>query len=644
MSGTVDPWAKFNPQDQAGDPWAKFNPQSAPMQQPAPDPATDITADNIVRQMAKGATFNLSDEIAAGGRAAVGAVGDLFQSGGPTMGERYGAALAEERGRDKAFEAAHPFVGIGAQIAGGVMNPLGRYVMPESLLGRTAGNIGVGALFGGAQGFGEGEGGFVNRMGPAALGAVTGGVLGGVLPPIVEGASRAGRWIGNKLGMNIPRTDAERLALQRLEQGGVTLPAARAELDAAGNQPMMLADVGGEALAGQASAVGRMPGAGRQQAADVLTARGGVAQSARLGDEVKRAISADDFAGTIDDLMRARTANAGPAYQRALAIETPVNVKPILDEIEARLGSAKGDIKSALTRARSLFRTGSGAIDTTMAGLHETKLALDAMLEKSPTNSISRVARRELMGVQEKLLAAMDDASGGAYAEARAAFAGPSRAMDAMDVGKRVLKGDADETAAEIAALSPSERDFFRIGVARALVDRVKSGGDTADLTKLKSIWGSEAVRERVRAAFDNADDFDRFSQFMQRELTMAQTNRLIDPRGGSPTAILQQYNQQANEGQQSAIVRGIASALRGDAVGAGANAVRAATSGQRDVSGVYDELAQMIFAMKPGDRARVLDRLEARQGREAMKKASGRAIGSALLKGATAGAVGVEN
>ena len=69
----------------------------------------------------------------------------------------------------------------------------------------------------------------------------------------------------------------------------------------------------------------------------------------------KRAINAQDFNAAADDLIRTRAATAGPAYQRALAIETPVDVKPIIDDISARLSTAKGDIKATPRRRRGCF-------------------------------------------------------------------------------------------------------------------------------------------------------------------------------------------------------------------------------------------------------------------------------------------------
>lgn len=639
MSGTIPPWERYAqeqaPAQEMDGPWKRYA-------QPDASPGIGDIAGGIIRQGARGLALGFGDEIAAGVTAGAGAL--VGEPG--TIGERYAAALENNRARDKAFETQYPKTSLAAQVGGALLNPLSRVGMGGSstLPIRMAKNALAGGALGGVAGFGEGEGGFTNRLGAALTGAGSGAVIGGALPALATAASKVGRAAAPYLGLNVPKTDAQRVLLRDLERGGTSLDDVRTNLDAAGNQPMALADVGGENLIGRAQSVARVPGAGRQQAADFVAARGGLNQSARLTDEVKRAINAQDFNAAADDLIRTRAATAGPAYQRALAIETPVDVKPIIDDISARLSTAKGDIKATLQKAQGLFRDRAGKPDTTLAGLHETKLALDAMLEKTPTNSISRVARRELMAVQEKLLAAMDDASGGAYGTARAAFAGPSRAIDAMDLGKRILKGDADETAAEIAKLSPSERDFFRIGVSRALIDRVKNTGDTRDLSAIQNIWGSQGTRERVAAAFDDPAEFKRFSDFMANEMTMAKTNAMVNPRAGSQTAPLQQFAADGASPPPGTLFNSVLSAARGNPVGAIANMVRPYQRGQPDMSELAGEIAPYLFSLRPGDRARLIDELLRRQTKDAASRAVSNRIGDALLRGGTVGAVQLEN
>lgn len=594
------------------------------------------TAMGVGKQAIRGLTLGFGDELAAGASALTGKM-----MGQGDFGPLYDRYLAANREEQKAFEAQHPWLSLGAQAAGGMLNPLGRLSQAGTLTGRVAGNALTGALLGGATGFGEGEG-VQGRLGSALAGGAAGGVLGAALPAAAEGVGNLARRVAPYVGVNVPATDARRMVINSLQAGGQTPASVKAQLDPITGQPMALPDVGGEDVLGLAQYVGRKPGPGMVAAREFVEARGGLNQSARLVGEVQRAISAKDFLAAQDDLIRSRAAQAGPAYERALAIETPVNVAPILDDINARLGTAKGDIRAALQKAAGVLKNRNGAPDTTLAGLHQSKLALDAMLEKTPSNSISRVARREIAEVQQKLLAAMDEASGGAYGQARQAFAGDSRSIDAMNLGASVLKGDATETAQEIAKLSPSERDFFRIGVARALKDRIEATGDTADLTAVNKIWGSQATRDRVRAAFDDPKEFDQFAEFMAREIRMAQTNNVVNPRTNSPTAqVLMRDQEAAPVGPMFQAVR---AALRGDPLGVVANTMpRPAATGSISAE-TAAEIAPYLFTLKAGDRARLIDALIKQESRDQKVKRIANPVASALMRGTVVGTAQAQN
>lgn len=647
MSGTVDPWAEFvtAPARTTRDPWADF--VSAPAPQPKAPPRMPLQiADDAVRQVAKGTTFGFADELAAGANAAVG--GFAGQPG--TFSERYTANLAAERERDKAFEAANPKTAMALQIGGSLLNPVARFMPGGTLPIQMVKNAIVGGAAGAATGFGEGEGGFMSRILPAISGAATGAVVGAGIPPLATALAKGARTLGGYMGLNNARTDAQRQLINALAAdtaaGGDDLTALAQRLaQASPDQPMILPDVtlpGGQTQ-GLAQAVSREPGAGRAVAARTVEARGGLNQSARLSDAIERGISSGDWKSTVDDLLATRKRTAGPLYDAVRADQTPVNVQPIIADIDARIQTAKGSIREGLQRAKALLLNNDGSIDTTLGGLHETKIALDALMERGGEKPIDKFARMEVREVQQRLLAAMDAASGGKYAAARDAFAGPSRARDAMDLGRSLLQGrDFDETADAIAKLSASEKDFFRIGVARALDDAVKGRMDTADLTKMRQLWGSQAVRERIASAFDDPRAFDDFAGYMDREMTMAQTNQIINPRAGSPTSPMQAQREQP--APMGPMVSAGVSALRGDTLGAIANALRSTDIMRPQFTMRADELAPMLFSMRAGDRARVINELMARQTTKEAREALARALSGAVLRGGTMTGVQIQD
>lgn len=102
-------------------------------------------------------------------------------------------------------------------------------------------------------------------------------------------------------------------------------------------------------------------------------------------------------------------------------------------------------------------------------------------------------------------------------------------------MGRRALSRDADETAATVANLSPSERQMFQVGLAQDLLDRIDRTPDNVDATR--RIFGNDLVRSRVAAAFggENTPEFQNFRQIAESEAQFAATNRQF--LQGSPTA-----------------------------------------------------------------------------------------------------------
>ena len=649
MSGTTrDPWADFeevtpasrkdgprNVAPAAPDPWAQFE---AIDTTPPPKGWLD-TAINVGQQVARGATFGYGDELASGIGATVGPLAGMDG----TWQERYDRLLAENRGRQKEFETAHPYVALGAQVGGAMANPVSRLSAGTSFLGRVGSNALINGLIGGVTGFGEGEGGFVNRLGPAGTGAATGAVLGAAVPAAVEGVGKAARAVAPSLGVNVAATDAKRKLVDALANGGRSIDDVTNDLRAAGTQPMALADVGGEDVLGMAQHAARKPGPAMVAAKEFVDQRGGLNQSARLEGEVQRAVSGKDWQSTIDDIVSARREAAKGAYDSALAWDAPVQTGPIVASIDERIATAKGPVRDALRRARSLLLNKNGAPDTTMRGLHESKLAIDDLLDRSAQNPIGRVARGEIIDVQKALLAAMDAASQGEYAAARQAWAGPSRMKDAAELGRAILSGkDFDETAAAIKNMTASEKEMLRVGLARSLVDRVKGTGDTKDITALQNIWGNQAVRERIASAFDDPAEFEKFADFMKREMTMAKTNAAVDPRAGSITAKV--LMRDAEPPPVGPIMQAARGAMRGDPMAMAAALMPRGASQPSLSAETAAEIAPYLFSLKPGDRARLVDNLLKQQTRDQRVKRIADPVANALMRGATVGAVQLEN
>jgi hypothetical protein len=139
----------------------------------------------------------------------------------------------------------------------------------------------------------------------------------------------------------------------------------------------------------------------------------------------------------------------------------------------------------------------------------------------------------DLEAYKDRLVNHLDVATGGAYAQARSAFAGPSALRDAAEQGRAFLNNNVvpDQLRADLNRLGASERDAFMVGVNEAL--RLKAGAQ-AGQTELMGLWKNRNLQERLRAVFPDQQTYDAFARRMAGEERL---NRLNSVGRGSPTA-----------------------------------------------------------------------------------------------------------
>lgn len=151
---------------------------------------------NFFRMLAQGATFGLADEI-------VGALGGDAE---------------KSRQRVEDLRSAAPGASLASELAGGMLVPgaAARGGMAAGGALRAAGTgAAAGAAGGGLWGFGEGEGGFTQRMQNALPSAAAGAVTGGVLGPAVQGAARLIPRVRAGAGARVARDLEQRTGISR---------------------------------------------------------------------------------------------------------------------------------------------------------------------------------------------------------------------------------------------------------------------------------------------------------------------------------------------------------------------------------------------------------------------------------------------
>lgn len=237
MSG---PWEKYRAAPVADGPWAKYAKQEPPAPAAATQPAaqdfrgegggrgTSLEAALIGAR--QGVTFGFGDEINAGVRAAGDWLGGKVGLSEPTgYGEAYDARLAHERGLLEQTREENPVSSVAGEVGGAVLPALltGGASAPMSV-GRGAA---IGAGGSGLYGFGESEGGLVERAKDAGMSAAVGGALGGGTTAVVNAIM--GRGAKTAAARAVPSVDdlkADAGALyQAAQRNGVTATQAQTQ-------------------------------------------------------------------------------------------------------------------------------------------------------------------------------------------------------------------------------------------------------------------------------------------------------------------------------------------------------------------------------------------------------------------------------
>jgi hypothetical protein len=273
-------------------------------------------------------------------------------------------------------------------------------------------------------------------------------------------------------------------------------------------------------------------------------------------------------------------------YGDALESQATVAVEPIIESVRTRMRSAKGEIRSVLDKAlgylfREVEETGadgatkiSNLPDTTVAGLHEAKLAIDALIEGRGENAVSGVAKRELVGLQKRIVGALERAEP-KYAEALARFREGSPAIDELTEGAVGRVADASEAALprvpkvlfeagpdavranRIAFERSGALEDWNAGLRSYLQDSFQraqkefvSGNANPGARFRAAVYGTPQQRASLRAAMSD-EQWLGFNSLMN---VLEATGRV--PSGGSMTFFNQEAKQEMSRQAGGGIVR----------------------------------------------------------------------------------------
>jgi len=574
------------------------------------------------RAFGQGLTFGTLDELEAALRT------------GSISGADYERQRNLLREQQKQFGMDMPLVKTPLELAGGFAVPLGvagqvGKLAPEtqalitgtSTLGRVGRGTVAGATTGALAGYGYAE---KDSGSEAAMGGIFGGLIGGTVPVVVQGAGTVIRNVLNASGIGDQTTAASKMLANYLDKDNLTPQEAQAALDELRKlrvpQPV-LADLGKnlQDLAYNAYIV-QSKAKGPTQA--FLESR----MIDQPNDIVKGLVEKAGLAKNVNGyeyltaLTQSQAQKASLAYPKAYSmdidaqpfrqyVDRPVFIKAY-EEAQKRAsvyGETLPDL-SAIKNAQS--------VPTDL--LHKIKIGLDRVIgaETDALTGKTTGYGRDVINIKnefnDKIKSLNKD-----YAKANAEFADEERIRSSFEMGQKYQRLDSKEAAAKIKKMNSDEKEAFRLGMMADINKRVGDfkGGDFT-----RQIFKSDNQKMLVRYAFDDQKAYNDFSQFVKGLEKQSQTAKSLI--GGSKTGERLATQEQAGELGQIA-----QSAATGDVLGMAKAAGATLLARTKGISSETSEaLQQRLFATDPIEQRLILTELNKRANRRPTGLLSGAA------------------
>lgn len=511
----------------------------------------------------QGLSFGLSDEAAG--------VANMLMH--PLTSGAYAAGRDATRARVDDARETTGWAGTLSELGGGLLTgaPLQQGAKALLSLGQSAKQgLKLGALGGAIGGFGSGDGA-VDSLIKSGIGATLGGTLGVAVPTAVQ-------LIGNRVSgaQRLIGADTENLARritgEALLADGNTPAQVGQRLTSAAERgtPLALADTGDNAR-GLLASVSRRPGAARTLARGTVEPR-----QAEQSDRVLGAIGENlgpirNMRQQSDELMQQADVAATPLYDEFRALPGRTS-----EELESILATPAG--RSAITRARTI--AANERRDPTKLGFDlddqgevvlrrfdspETidlvKRGLDDILEDARDPLTGQIKYTpQLRGVESVRSSLLREADSlyPVYGSARAAYAGPASAEEALQLGRRSLTASAEDIEVALGRMGEAEREQFALGFRAAMADNIGRAVDGAD--QAQRMLGTPRKRAALAAVFGGEENFGRFLATMADERATNQTYRSV--MTGSQTAERLAADAQTSDGGMLETASG--AALRG--------------------------------------------------------------------------------
>jgi len=224
------------------------------------------------------------------------------------------------------------------------------------------------------------------------------------------------------------------------------------------------------------------------------------------------------------------------------------------------------------------------------------------------------------------------------YGDALKAWSGPSGSLDALGQGQQALKLNRDVVQSIVQRLPEGDREFFRLGVGRAITDAASNPKNVRRVAA--DLLNDRQMQARLEAAIPDPAQRAAFRSALEQEVQMAATNQAISPRAGSHTHRLDAGAEDMADAPPGGWLIGLLEATqRNGVVGAAAKGVMGLYRRTEGINpATASALTNRLLSTDPADQLAMLQALRARRDNDLLAAARGRAAAVPLLQGIGAG------
>jgi hypothetical protein len=161
------------------------------------------------------------------------------------------------------------------------------------------------------------------------------------------------------------------------------------------------------------------------------------------------------------------------------------------------------------------------------------------------------------------------------YEPALNAWSGPAASKRAIAMGEHAMvsgKVDPDQITDQIAKLSPSDQELYRLGGMNALKTQI--GNATPGANEALKIMGTDNIKKRINALAGSQDKADKLINAAKLEDLMKQTTTNTLGNSRSALRLAEQASANPEDGIGGALVQTAAGAMTGEPVVSGMGAL----------------------------------------------------------------------